>query len=100
MKYRLARRVLSDIEAIGRYVARDNESAAYRLIEAFFHRMDMLQRVPRAGVRRDDLGPGYRVVPVGQYLILYKVGDTRIEVLRVIHGKRNIAKAVRNPDKP
>jgi toxin ParE1/3/4 len=100
MKYRVSKRALADIEAIGHYVARDNETAAYRLIEAFFHRMDMFQRVPRAGVRRDDLGPGYRAVPVGQYLILYKVGDTRIEVLRVIHGKRNIAKALRFPDKP
>ncbi len=100
MKYRLAKRAIADIEALGLYVAKENESASYRLIEAFFHRMDMLQRVPRAGVRRDDLGPGYRAVPVGQYLILYRVGDTRIEVLRVIHGKRNVAKALRNPDKP
>lgn len=100
MKYKLARRALSDIEAIGLYIAKDNESAAYRLIDAFFQRMDMLQRTPRAGLRRDDLGLGYRSVPVGQYLILYKIGDTRIEVLRIIHGKRNIAKALRNPDKP
>ncbi|WP_263484659.1 MULTISPECIES: type II toxin-antitoxin system RelE/ParE family toxin [unclassified Mesorhizobium] len=33
---------------------------------------------------------GYRHLIVGEYLTLYRVGGDAIEVLRVLHGRRNI----------
>lgn len=100
MKYKLTKRALDDIEEIGVYIAERNQQAADRFVEAIFHRLEMLERVPRAGARRDDLGIGLRSVAIGQYLIIYKVGDTRIEVARVVHGKRDIPKLLKKPMKP
>jgi plasmid stabilization system protein ParE len=35
--------------------------------------------------------PGLRSVLVHPYLIFYRLTDTRVEVARVIHGRRNFA---------
>lgn len=39
---------------------------------------------------RDDIAPGIRHLLVGDYLTLYRVGDDAIEIIRVLHGHRNI----------
>lgn len=98
MKYRLSKRALTDIESIGLYIARDSASAADRVVDSIFERLKMLERFPRAGRRREDLGGGYRSVSVGQSAVLYKIGDTTIQVARVLHGKRDLPKIIKRED--
>ena len=38
---------------------------------------------------RDDLRPGIRAFPVGDYLILYRGAD--VAIVRVVHGSRDLA---------
>jgi toxin ParE1/3/4 len=38
---------------------------------------------------RDDVGPGLRSVLSHPYVIFYRVSDANVEVLRVLHGRRN-----------
>ncbi|HEV2620059.1 MAG TPA: type II toxin-antitoxin system RelE/ParE family toxin [Acidobacteriaceae bacterium] len=46
---------------------------------------------PHIGRARDeDLRPGIRSFPVGDYVILYRLEGRRIFVLRVLHGSRNL----------
>ncbi|WP_348625603.1 type II toxin-antitoxin system RelE/ParE family toxin [Mesorhizobium sp. L2C084A000] len=45
---------------------------------------------PFLGAPRDDIAPGIRHLVVGDYLTLYRVDDDAIEIIRVLHGKRNI----------
>jgi toxin ParE1/3/4 len=42
------------------------------------------------GRQRDELRPGYRSFPVGQYLILYRVTDESVEIMHILHGKRDL----------
>jgi toxin ParE1/3/4 len=42
------------------------------------------------GRARDDLAPGLRSVVAGKYLVFFRASDAAIEVLRVIHGARDI----------
>jgi toxin ParE1/3/4 len=42
-------------------------------------------------VRDEDLRPGLRTFPVGEYVIFYRIEDEDVVILRVLRGSRNIA---------
>jgi toxin ParE1/3/4 len=56
------------------------------LVEAFSRLLSM----PDMGRAREELRPGMRSYPVYPYLIFYRVTPTYVEVLRVIHGSRDL----------
>jgi len=72
------------------YIAADNEQAADRLDDQLKERMQRLAEFPNLGMRRPDLAPTARFSAVGNYIIFYRPIENGIEVLRVIHGARNI----------
>ena len=47
-----------------------------------------LARMPGMGPARDEIKPGLRSFPLGNYLIFYRKIDDGIELARVIHGAR------------
>ena len=50
-----------------------------------------LGRNPHMGRRRDDdLGPGLRSFPVGNYVIVYCIAEEDASILHVFHGSRDI----------
>ncbi|AZO67534.1 type II toxin-antitoxin system RelE/ParE family toxin [Mesorhizobium mediterraneum] len=90
MKYRLLPQALIDLELIGDYIAEHNPNAAVRLVDTLERRWDLLTLHPFSGAPREDIAPGIRHLVVGEYLTLYRVGEDSVEILRVLHGRRNI----------
>jgi toxin ParE1/3/4 len=90
MTYRLARRARRDVLEIWQHIARDNERAADRFIDVLTHYFELLGANPRAGRRRDELRPGYRSFPVGEYLIFYRITEPGVCIMHVLHGRRDI----------
>ena len=90
MTYRLSGRARRDLLQIWNYIAEDNEPAADRFIDLLINHFEMLGRNPYAGRRRDELRAGYRSFPVGHYVILYRAINPSIQIMHVIHGKRDI----------
>jgi toxin ParE1/3/4 len=45
---------------------------------------------PRLGRPRDDLRRGVRQVLVKPYIVLYRFDETTVEIMRVIHGSRDL----------
>ncbi len=90
MTYRLTRRARRDVLSIWRRIAEDNELAADRFIDLLTHHFRLLGDVPYAGRRRDELRPGYRSFPVGEYLILYRIIEPGVCIMHVVHGRRNL----------
>jgi toxin ParE1/3/4 len=39
---------------------------------------------------RSDIAQGVRHFPVGNYLILYRVDDEGVEIVRYVHGRRRL----------
>jgi len=83
------RRALSDLEAIGDYIARDSRRAAERWIARLIAAAERASSSPRAGRRvpelaRDDL----REVFVKTYRIVYLAGRDRVRILTVFEGHR------------
>jgi len=49
-----------------------------------------LEHWPYSGRRRDSLLPGLRSVPAAPYVIFYRVRGDAVEIVRVLHGRRDI----------
>jgi toxin ParE1/3/4 len=82
-----------DLDDIWYYVAKQSSSIeiAERLIDSITDGFFLLSRHPYLGRARDeDLRPGLRSFPVGKYVIIYRVQQEDVIILRVLHGSRNI----------
>lgn len=78
-----------DLCDIWEYIADDNVSAADRLVEEIDAKCKFLARMPELGRLREDLSPRLRSWVVGNYMIFYRPQPNCIEVIRVLHGRRN-----------
>jgi toxin ParE1/3/4 len=89
--YRITDEVLADLDAIWLYVAeRGGLEAADRLIDSILERFPRLASSPGMGRAREDLAPGLRSFLVGDYLIFYHRTSGRIDIVRVLHGSRDL----------
>jgi toxin ParE1/3/4 len=88
--YRLSRRAEADVEDITQFITAENPGAARRLILRFMEKWALLETQPRSGSPCDEIGEGIRRVVVGSYLVFYRVEKQNIEILRVLHSKRNV----------
>ncbi|HXP84155.1 MAG TPA: type II toxin-antitoxin system RelE/ParE family toxin [Bryobacteraceae bacterium] len=48
--------------------------------------------------RDEDLRPSLRSFPVGEYVILYRIQDEDVLILRVLRANRNIEALFRRPE--
>lgn len=77
-----------DLIEIWLHIARESPAAADRVLDAIERRWQQLACHPCSGMAREDIGPGIRHLPTGQYLTLYRVLESTIEIVRVLHGRR------------
>jgi toxin ParE1/3/4 len=94
MRHRRSSLADSDLDEIWYYVASQSGGMeiADRLIGSITDRFFLLASYPNLGrARNEDLRPGLRTFPVGEYLILYRIEDEDVVILRVLRGSRNIA---------
>jgi toxin ParE1/3/4 len=83
----------SDLDDIWYYIATKSGSldTADRLVDSITDRFYLLATHPNIGRARDqDLRPGLRSFPVGSYIIIYRIEDEDVVILRVLRGSRNI----------
>jgi|ERR1700674_1612878 toxin ParE1/3/4 len=80
----------SDLEEIGDYIALDNRPRARSFVRELRALCRKIVDNPLAFPAREDLGPGLRVVPYGQYLIFYRPIDTTVRIERILHSARDL----------
>jgi toxin ParE1/3/4 len=78
----------NDLTEIAIYIANDSVNAAMRWIDLVDSKLRVIVDTPGIGQKRDDLSPGLRSYPLGNYLIFYRPTAHGIEVVRVLHGAR------------
>jgi toxin ParE1/3/4 len=79
-----------DYREIWRYIANDNPDAADRLLRKIDSKLHLYAENPRMGTARDALAPGLRSFSVGNYLVFYRIVTGGIELVRVLHGAREL----------
>ena len=79
-----------DLLGIWVYVAENSVASADRLLEAINAQCETLAEFPQMGRRREELSPGMRSFVVGSYVVFYRVIEDGVDVIRVLHGARDI----------
>ncbi len=95
-------RAQDDIDdAIDHYLGEADIRVAERFAEAILQALDLLGRNPRIGAPRDDFAlPGLRCWGLRPWpqLLFYADGPSAVDVIRVLHGARDIPGSLAEPE--
>lgn len=93
-RYRFTPQARDDLFEIWSYIAQDSPQAANQVEQAIYEACNLLADSPLAGTVRKDLTSlpvRFWLVPqFPNYFIVYEPGAKPLEVIRILHGARNI----------
>lgn len=89
-------RAEQDVIDIWFYIAVENRSRvnADRLLKRFDIVFEKLAKNPGMGILKSQYGAGLYQFRYGHYLIFYRIITGGIEIVRVLHGARNIPEII------
>jgi toxin ParE1/3/4 len=87
---RLASSAQLDLLDIWLYESAKSTEIADRRIDEITSTYENFLDFPEMGRSRDELSPGYRSFPKGQFVIFYRLIPEGVEIIRVVHGARNL----------
>ena len=94
-KFALSEDALDDLRRIGRYTQNEyGVEQRKNYLSQLDKRFVQLSKSPHLGRERPEIKPGYRSVVEGRHVIFYRVKDTNIEILRVIHGSMDLKRQI------
>jgi toxin ParE1/3/4 len=89
-QYHVSAAARSDLGEIWFYIAQDDPEAADRFIRAIISRFPKLAAMPHLGRKREELSQHLRSFPVRRYVVFYRPHENGVEIVRVIHGARDL----------
>lgn len=88
-----------DLALIGRWIARDSgRRRADLVIRVIRKRCEVLRHMPRIGRAAPELGSDIRQLVVSPYLVLYRLVPDGVEIARVVDGRRDVPKLMKDRD--
>lgn len=85
-----------DLEEIWIHIALENEDAADRVLDELDKECSLRAKRPKMNRLRPDIAPRVRSFPVGSYTVFYYALEDGIEVVQVIHARRDLEKHFRH----
>lgn len=79
-----------DLEEIWYHIALNAPGTADRIVDNIRKRCDQLSVFPDSGPSRREIAADARSLNEGRYVILYRIFETTIEIVRVVHGARDL----------
>lgn len=79
-----------DLLSIWSYIAEDNPNAADKLLDTIDEKCTLLGENTKLGQARPDISQTMRYFPVKNYVILYQEQPLGVEIIRVVHGSRDL----------
>ena len=92
-RFKLTPLAQSDLRDIRAYIAADNPRMAAQYLNILKEKCQQLADAPGLGVKREEYC-GLHKFPVGDYLIFYRPTAEGIDVIRVLHGARDIGRLI------
>lgn len=83
-----------DLEEIWWYIAQNNPKNADNFLDFILEKCLFLAESPYLGKKRDELLKNLRSFPVRNYVIFYFPLKNGIDIVRVMHGSRDIDKVI------
>lgn len=86
----LLRAAEDDLLGIWLSIAQDDQGAATRVLQSISEKFQLITDNNKIGPARPDIAAGLRYFVAGSYLILYREVQAGVEIVRVLHGARNL----------
>ena len=95
--FKLTDDAIFDIDAIWLYLLnKEGVETADRIVTALFKGFDKLAGIPTSGHRRADLtNRQVLFYKIFSYLVIYQPGTKPLQILGVLHGKRNVSRILK-----
>lgn len=98
MKVEITPSAARDLEEIADRIAQGNPKRALTYVREIQDKAARLVDFPHSGAPRPAWGADVRIAIHGNYLIVYRVRPEIVQILRVVHGARDLeALFVRQP---
>ena len=91
-------RAKADLSDIWQFIAEDSDDQADAFIDLIDQKFQLLAQQSGLGRRREELAEGLRSFPVGRYVIFYLPIPGGVQIVRRLHGARDIEAAFTKPD--
>jgi addiction module RelE/StbE family toxin len=83
-----------DLKKIHDYIAEDSKYYAKKVVQDIVSRTESLSDLPEIGRIVPELSePDIRELFIYSYRLIYEIKEEQIEILTIIHGKRDFSKA-------
>ena len=79
-----------DLIDLWTHIAEGDPAAADCVLDRLDAVASHLADHPQMGPARDDIRPGLRYLVSGSYLLLYRIDGDDIEIVRAVHGRRDL----------
>ena len=80
----------ADLREIALRIAERNPVRAFSYVDEIEDRCHRIGEFPHAGPPRPQWGEGIRIAVLGRYVIVYRARDETVQILRVVHGARDL----------
>jgi plasmid stabilization system protein ParE len=92
--YQLSLKALDDLDDIWTYIAADSVDAATRVESAILEACEGIARYPLLGSKRREITPlpirFWVVTRYPNFMVVYRPETKPLQIIAVLHGKRNI----------
>jgi plasmid stabilization system protein ParE len=93
---------IEDLDAIWWFIASDNQDAAARVEMEIVATCRRLAKHPQMGSKRRDITPlpvrFWTIAKFPNYVIVYRPGTVPLQVVAVLHGKRDLKEVLERLD--
>jgi len=73
------------------YAVEASDEIANKVIQQIVAAAKRASEMPLTGRSRDELLPGIRSVLAQPYVVFYRINENEVQIVRVIHERRNLA---------
>jgi toxin ParE1/3/4 len=91
MRLRFSSFVKYDLAEIAEYISHDSPREALKLVRRIRESFKHIAENPQLYRVRTEIAPQARVMPVGNYVILFRQLRDFVRVERVVHGSRDLS---------
>lgn len=89
-RYFFTRQASQDLTEIYNFVVKVDIKAAARLLDLLEDKCRALAESPKIGRARNELALALRSFPAGRYVIYYRPVTSGVQIIRILHGSRDI----------
>jgi toxin ParE1/3/4 len=87
---RLSPKAEADLEDIWRFGAAEwSPVRADQYLDGLIALFDLLLSMPRIARERTEFSPAIRIHPTGQHLVIYRIEDDHLHIVRVLGGRQD-----------